>query len=274
MQNNASVVSVIVPVYNAEQTLRRCLDSILGQSYEHLEVLLVDDGSTDGSLTLLREYERSDSRVRVFSVPNGGVSAARNLAIDHATGEYIQFVDSDDNLFAGATMNLITAMKDQSCELTIAPYIEVVGNMQKPCGRLQSDEVLDQAGFLDHLSAHPNSFYYAVLWNKLYRRDIICEQGIRCDQRFPWGEDFAFNAYYYRYVKRVAVISKPVYQYRRSPDGLAMSTAKDTLRHPVDSIGVKKELYELYKQLFESVGLYEKYKRVLPQYLFKVTISG
>ena len=96
-----AAVSVIVPVYNAEKTLAGCLGSVLRQPFEDIEVLAVDDGSTDGSLPLLREIAAQDGRVRVFAQANGGVAAARNLAIDNAVGTYLQFVDSDDLLAPG-----------------------------------------------------------------------------------------------------------------------------------------------------------------------------
>lgn len=273
MQNQL-VVSVIVPVYNAEKTVRRCLDSILTQSYQYLEVLVVDDGSTDSSLATLREYEKHDPRVRVFTKENGGVSSARNVAIDQASGEYIQFVDSDDVLAVGATESMLQAMQSQDADLVIARYTEVAGNLRNQRGYLKDNMTIDQALFLDYLSAHPNSFYYAVLWNKLYRRDIIAQNDIRCDDKLPWGEDFAFNTVYFRYANQVAIISNVVYEYWRSTDGLALSTALACIKRPIYSIRVKFWLHGYYKQLYLNVGLYEKYRRVLPQYLFKVTISN
>ena len=92
----SSLVSVIVPVYNSTAYLKRCVDAILSQTYQDLEVVLVDDGSTDDSLNMCREYEKSDTRVKVFHKENGGSSSARNVGIKEATGEYICFCDSDD----------------------------------------------------------------------------------------------------------------------------------------------------------------------------------
>lgn len=100
MPTKGAAVSVIVPVYNAEKTLVSCLGSVLHQPFEDIEVLAVDDGSTDQSLALLREIAARDGRVRVFAQDNSGVAAARNLALKHAVGTYVQFVDSDD--LAGA----------------------------------------------------------------------------------------------------------------------------------------------------------------------------
>ena len=119
-----------------------------------------------------------------------------------------------------------------------------------------------------------NSFFYAVLWNKLYRRDVILRNAIRCDRRLPWGEDFAFNTQYYRWVRYVAVLGEPVYDYVRSPGGLALSTSRQAVMHPWNAMKVKTELYRYYVRLYEQTGLYEEYRRVLPQYLFKVTLNN
>lgn len=268
------LVSVIVPVYNAEKTLERCLGSILAQSYAALEVLAVNDGSTDGSLELLEAIAARDGRVRVFTQPNLGVAAARNLAIGEAVGEYLQFADSDDQLPHDATARMVQAMQREGCQLVIAPYTEVVGNLRHKRGFLSEETVLGQHAFLDCFSLHPNSFFYAVLWNKLYRRDLIVDNGILCDGRLPWGEDFAFNADYYAHVRYVAVLSEPVYDYIRNASGLALSTSRRCLIHPIRAIRVKILIYRYYVRLFERTGLYERYRRVLPQYLFKVTINN
>ena len=90
------LISVIVPVYNAEKYLRECLDSIVNQTYKNIEIILVDDGSTDGSGAICDEYADKDVRIKVYHIPNGGASNARNLGIDNADGEYLMFVDSDD----------------------------------------------------------------------------------------------------------------------------------------------------------------------------------
>ena len=274
MQKSLSVVSVIIPVYNARETVARCLESVLSQTYPALEVLAVDDGSTDESLAILREFEKRDGRLRVLTEANSGVSSARNLAINQATGVYLQFVDSDDVLPVDSTASLVTAVESQGCDMAIAAYTEVVGALRQQRGYLKDDMVLSQHALLDRLSAHPNSFYYAVLWNKLYRRDLIVLHSIRCDARLPWGEDFAFNTLYYRHVGSVAVLSKPVYDYVRNHNGLALSTARACLIHPAHSLRVKFWLQKYYEQLYVEAGLYEEYKHVLPQYMFKVTINN
>lgn len=193
MPTKGAAVSVIVPVYNAEKTLVSCIGSVLHQPFEDIEVLAVDDGSTDQSLALLREIAARDGRVRVFAQDNSGVAAARNLALNHAVGTYVQFVDSDDLLAPDATGRMVEAMERRRCDLVIAPYTEVLGQLRQKRGFLDQDMILSQRQFLDRLSAHPNSFFYAVLWNKLYRRDGDSPQRHPLRQTAALGRGFCLQ---------------------------------------------------------------------------------
>lgn len=271
---DGATVSVVIPVYNAHSTLRACLDSVLGQSHSALEVLCVNDGSTDDSLDILREYERRDARVRVFSVPNGGVSAARNLAIQNATGTYLQFLDSDDSLPPDATERMLSAITGRGCELAIAPFTMVMAGRRTVRAMLHSECAMTQEQYLDRLSRHPNAFYFSVLWNKLYLRDIVAKQGILCDTRLPWGEDFAFNARYCAHVRKVAVLSQPVYDYNRHMGGLTGGSLRLCLSRPTFSVKVRLLLYDYYKRLFREAGLYERFKRRLPLYIVRFTLNN
>lgn len=270
---SAPKVSVIIPVYNGEETIEKCVASVLGQSFRDIEVLAVDDGSRDSSLSLLTRLAQKDSRLCLLRKANGGVASARNLAINQARGQYLFFADSDDDLPPGALERLVAAMEQPQCDMVIAPYNEVVGSLSVQRGFLAQNQMLTQLQFLDHLSEYPNSFFYAVLWNKLYRRDLIIKNSIRCDDRLPWGEDFAFNTLYYRYVRNVATLEEPVYNYNRNLSGLALSTARGCVLHPFFSIKVKYWLQRYYNQLFVETGLYAAYRKVLPQYMFKITIN-
>lgn len=111
------LISLIIPIFNAEKTLQRCLDSVRQQTYSNLEVILIDDGSTDGSRNICMSYTKRDSRLRYLYQPNAGVSAARNLGLDAATGTYVAFLDSDDWLSPDYLARLHTAMSD--CDLIV-----------------------------------------------------------------------------------------------------------------------------------------------------------
>ena len=135
-------VSIIVPVYNAEATLRRCVDSILTQQYTDFELLLVDDGSTDASGVICDEYAAQDARVHAIHQENAGVSTARNRALDQAQGVYLQFLDSDDWITADATRSLVRAAEAHQCDLVIADFYRVVGERLSRKGDIDEDAVL------------------------------------------------------------------------------------------------------------------------------------
>ena len=120
-------VSVIIPVYTREKTIQRCLDSVLGQTYQNLEIIVIDDGSRDGTAEILKHYARADHRVTVITKRNTGVSDSRNYGIESAHGAYIQFVDSDDWLAKDATQNLVDAMENDGSDLVVADYYRVKG---------------------------------------------------------------------------------------------------------------------------------------------------
>ena len=132
------VVSLIIPVYNAEATLERCLDSVIAQSYPHLEIIVINDGSTDRTKAILDGYATQDNRIKVLHVQNGGVSKARNLGLQTVTGDFIQFLDSDDWLEQEATEMLVQSMT-QGVELVIADYIRVTGT-QPDCARRHQEK--------------------------------------------------------------------------------------------------------------------------------------
>ena len=131
------LVSIIVPIHNSEKTLNRCIDSILNQDYQELEVFLVDDGSGDGSLAICRDYAKRDARVKVIRKEQSGVSDARNLAMDQAEGKYLQFVDSDDWLAPEATGLLFSCAKAYSCDLVVSDFYRVIDNRIAHKGDIQ-----------------------------------------------------------------------------------------------------------------------------------------
>ena len=193
------MVSIIVPVYNAEKTIRRCVDSILNQEYTDFELILVDDGSTDLSGIICDEYASEDKRVHVIHKENTGVSDSRNLALDAARGTYLQFLDADDWITPNATrLFLETALRYQ-CDMVISDFYRVVGERVSHKGAIEEDGLLTKAEFAAQMMENPADFYYGVLWNKFYRRDIVEKQKLRMDTSISWCEDFMFNLEYIRH---------------------------------------------------------------------------
>ena len=159
----APTVSIIVPVYNAEKTIGRCIDSILGQQYTDFELLLVDDGSKDGSGAICDSYALADSRVQVIHKENTGVSDTRNIGISRARGVYLQFLDSDDWITPDATKLLVEAAGEHNCDLVISDFYRVVGERVSRKGDIDEDRVLTREEYAAHMMEQPADFYYGVL---------------------------------------------------------------------------------------------------------------
>ncbi len=199
--------SVIIPVYNAEKTLRRCVDSLLGQDPEGVELILVNDGSKDGSLELCRDYERRFACVRVVDKPNGGVSSARNAGLDAARGEHILFVDSDDYVSASLFEDLEQLFAEKDWDLVrLSNCVDD--------GTALHERVSAMASFSTRAEALPKliddicSKALNSPWAKVYRRELLEAHQIRFPLGVSLAEDRAFNIAYSLYVQSYAVSDK------------------------------------------------------------------
>ena len=262
------LISVIMPVYNAEKTLAASAESVLKQSWPNIELILVDDGSTDGSLRICRQLEREDPRVRVLTQSNQGPAIARNRGMQIMKGEFVMFSDSDDKLASDACLLLAQAMGGN--DLVIGHYYFVVGHAEMKKGLLEGNRSLTCECFLDELVKRPGSFYFSALWNKMYRAELIRSRNLSFDPFLSWGEDFAFNLQYYAGISHgVSLVEEPVYHYIKSP----VSTSVRTLIHVVHSCQIKRRLYQHLKALYTEKGLYSRYQRQIHRYIWNVTLA-
>ena len=228
-------ISVIVPVYNVEEYLHRCVDSILFQSYTDFELLLVDDGSPDNCGQICDEYAARDFRVRVFHKPNGGVSSARNLGLDNARGEWIAFVDSDDYIDVDYLAELVAYTKLENVDFVVT--LNTISNYTKDSHvMLQHDdlELFSKYKFQD--SGQP--------WGKLYSNKILEKMGLRFNPNIHLMEDLMFALLYLYEIRRVALIVSDKYIYEAGrPDSLTkrLNTYESELE-------AKKELDRIVQQ--------------------------
>lgn len=198
--------SVILPIYNAEQTLRRAVESVLSQSFADFELLLVDDGSTDGSRVLIDEMEQRDGRIRVFHKINGGASSARNEALQYIRGDYVVFCDADDWVEEDWLQNFADNMKDNV--IVVQGWTYVIGLKVEP--QFLDGMVEDVALAVDEMSRRES---FGFLVNKCFQADIIQENKLRFDPRFRFLEDEEFVCRYCKFVQRVKFVSCAAYHY-------------------------------------------------------------
>lgn len=202
------LISVIVPVYNVREYVGKCLESICKQTYKNLEIIVVDDGSTDGSGVICDEYAAKDSRISIIHQANGGLSAARNAALDVAKGEFVGFVDSDDWIEPEMYECLFKTLFDNNVSISACSYFKDKDGHSEPYA--SGGEVYTRYGKDAMWELFYNRTYKIFAWNKLYRRNLFEEI------RFPvgmYGEDVAVI---YRLLAKsggVSYLKKPLYHY-------------------------------------------------------------
>lgn len=269
---NEPLISIIVPVYNAQKCIAQCIESILNQSYQNFELLLMNDGSVDESGEICDEYASKDKRIKVIHKENSGVSDTRNLAISLAKGEYLQFVDADDWLTNNATKTLVDGIINHDCDLVISDFYRVIDNKVSSKGSIDKEGVLSLKEFAMYLMERPADFYYGVLWNKLYKKSIIDEYQLNMDPKISWSEDFIFNLRYLMHVNHIYISQVPIYYYVRTKNSLVSQSSNFE-----KTVQMKISVFEHYHQFFKNIfneEEYKKYRMSIYRYLFDVADDG
>ncbi len=255
-------VSVIVPVYNTKKYLRRCLDSLVNQTLEELEILLVNDGSTDGSDEILREYEKKyEGRVRVLEKENGGQATARNLGIRESRGQYIGFVDSDDYVDCEMFASMVQVALDNDCDMVECHYHYVEESES-------GDKELATRGDIRQYKDQKDMFInpMAAPWNKLIKREILLQEGTQ----FPEGliyEDTAFC------IKLIPHIKKHIYVDKKFVFYILRGTSTinaNKSRKVADIFAVLDDMITYYKKH----AFYDMYAEELEYFCVKVLLCS
>ena len=236
------LISVIVPVYDVEAYLPKCLDSLLAQTWQNFELLLVDDGSPDGSWNIMGDYAARDSRVRIFKKENGGVSSARNFGMDEAKGEYLGFVDPDDWVSPHYLEWMLEAMQEQGVRMALVDYLDVPEGAEempeehpaRPAAEKITTEHYPQAG--RSMGGHA--------WRTLYHRSIV--EKLRFDQSLHYAEDVLFFTQAAAEAGNYAYLDVPLYYYLKRK-GSAMEQGF-TMRQYDEVTGWKKAFAAVEKE--------------------------
>ena len=265
-------VSVIIPVYKVEKYLKRCLESIVNQTYKNIEIILVNDGSPDKCGEICDAYARIDSRIKVIHKENGGLSSARNAALDIVSGEYIMFVDSDDWISEDSLEQLYEYI-DADYDIINFKFSFVKENSKELVemhNDIKDGYECDLISYIDKLFMGELSFF---IWNKLYKKDLFNEV------RFPEGrnyEDLATIYKLYFNAKNIIVTDYTLYNYWLGNSNSI--TSNSTIKNMTDYLLSTKEIYEVNKNYlrinkrdFSSVDTW--YKMMLIQLLINYTKS-
>lgn len=265
------LVSIIIPIYNAENTIEKCIESIINQTYSNIEIILINDGSSDDSQKICEKYAQFDDRIRIINQVNSGVSSARNNGIKISSGRYIQFVDSDDYIEENMTYSLVKFLEDTNSEFAISGIYNVEENFSV-CSRE------------DLYKKVKNLFGEEIItsvWNKMFLKEKIKSH---FDTNINYGEDIIFNLKYLEGVQRIVLIKEKFYHYQHvNPMSLTVRYNAERLKmseevylneckyielYNWNSKGLKKQIsyiymkniiYGLYmEQVFNSKNLYSK----------------
>jgi glycosyltransferase involved in cell wall biosynthesis/predicted N-acetyltransferase YhbS len=296
------LVSIILPMYNAKDHIARCIESIRAQTFTDFELIIINDGSSDNvSYPICQMYAKVDPRILLIDKDNSGVSITRNRGIEMAAGKYLQFVDSDDYLAPDYTKDLVEKAEAFGADMVIAHYNMVIpragasalrdkglawaekaapafAEKQREADELPpevrvngflKEGLMDKNTFALHLMDKPAAFYYGVMWNKLYRRDIILAHDIRCNAEISWSEDFLFNLNYIRWAESFYATEKPGYFYVQNPHSICHTNSMNVL----GMLGTKLMLLDYYKNLYKQLGLYEQNRMAINFYFVDVAES-
>lgn len=265
------LITIIVPVYNVRAYVGECIESLLHQTYTNLEVILVDDGSTDGSGELCDEYAEKDNRIRVIHQGNQGLSGARNTGLDHAKGAYIAFVDSDDCVMLSFIARLYKLIKKYHADIAACAYVKEPDQRWKS-GKSRRNDVKNRykdSDEINHAAKNDNNVttvcmssehmlrqwhgrymeYETVAWNKLYRTSVLNDGMDNCKIRFPQGrkhEDVMTSHLIIENANRIVLTTEVLYRYRIREGSITAGTALGEGAR--DNLSAQRERMEFFRK--------------------------
>ena len=260
------VISVVIPVYNSERYLRECLDSVTGQTWRDLDVILVDDGSTDGSPGICREYAERDGRVRFFRPEPAGVGATRNYGITMAKGRFLMFVDSDDVCEPELAERLLAARTVRSPGEDVPPTLALCGmtvtdEKGKATGAFREDGVSVRIPVREYvrdvLAKWQSNPLCGGVYCKLFETDVLNRYGIRFEENETYAEDFLFNLAYLARVEEVTTLPDTLYRYRAGRSG-SLTEENRKAADPEAVWARRLEVVRAYEAAFARCGLAEE----------------
>lgn len=247
MQEKEPLISIIVPVYNAEQYLNKCVDSIVNQTYTNLEIILIDDGSPDNCGAICDEWAKKDSRIKVIHKPNGGLSSARNAGLDLAKGDYLTFIDSDDYVEADMVFSVVNAIKNSEVEIVLIreKQVNLKGETTKIVGDTPTNTTFyKEKDFLVELILGKQ---INGACDKFYKRELVND--LRFEEGKHHGEDMLFNVRYLDCVNRVGYVDYIKYSYVANEDSVTHASFNS---HSVDNLYFKDKVYEIVKEKYPN----------------------
>lgn len=245
-----SLVSIIIPVYNGQDYIGRCIQSVLNQSYANIEIIIVNDGSTDDSAKICRDYACADGRIRVIDSQNYGPSKARNMGIENSSGSCIFFIDADDFIEKNSLELLMHGYNQHNADLVIGDFKKIENGKVDDSGHnrvFSEDKLLRRQDIADYTRSYlkrPNRFpLFVYSWGRLFKASIIKDNKLFYDVHLRTFEDVAFNFQYLKYAKDLFFLNQPIYSHLIC--GNYLSAAMSLREDPEEMFGYRKALIEI-----------------------------
>ena len=256
-------ISVIIPVYKVEPYIRQCLNSVVNQTYTNLEIIIIDDGSPDNCGEICDEYERKDNRIQVIHKENGGLSAARNDGLRHATGEWISFVDSDDWCELDMYEKAIVKGEESNADIVIFSLYHETMKGQRRVHSFSSDFITSDKKIISQMQLSALDSKYAPLstskewgqglpWDKLFKRALIVDNHLFFAENVKANEDVIFNIHAFQYAEKIAFIDLPLYHWRMNPTSIGH-------KYTPDRVEIDREIYKELNAIGRKYNLSEEY---------------
>lgn len=259
-------VSVILPVYNNVKTVRRCIESVLKQTYQNIELVIVDDGSQDATYHICVEYQKKDKRIVFQRIMHGGVVRARNYGLVKATGTYVTFIDADDYYYLDKIKKMVRAMKGSKADLAVCSYHKLMGNYKIPCNLREAAKTYEIKQYLRNTLKDPGHHYYGVVWNKMYSMEVIRKHTLFFDKDAGLGEDFIFNLCYFDHISLVTVVGKALCCYDCSNENSLSRNSQKTLQDILFEYDSRVKIYKKYMKCFQQREMFETYQKRIAHY--------
>ncbi len=234
-----SVVSVIIPAYNSEETIEKCIDSITSQTYSDLEIIVVNDGSQDDTESIVKRISSKDHRVKLISIPNGGVSHARNVGIDNATGEYITFVDSDDTIDKEMYQSLMELFQRYNADIVHCSYKTVhINGSVIPVGGTGKIVVQESDEAIEYLIS--GKLFGSGLCNKIFKKELL--KNSRLNENIKINEDYLMNFELFEKASCIVYLDSPFYNYMQLESSSTHTT--NSAKSACDKYRVSQKIYD------------------------------
>lgn len=234
-------VSVIIPAYKAEKTIRNTIDSVIQQTYDNIEMLIIENGPKESIEDIVKGYENSKLNIKYFYCEKANVSNARNIGIRNSTGKYIAFIDSDDLFEKDFLTEMVAGLEKNCAQLISCGYRTLDNKLKRVINK--DDEIRCTEDLQKYLEILKSNLLFNEIWNKIYISEIIKNNSIKFNEDYELGEDYLFNLDYLKNIKQACYINKPLYIYTVSDSGLKLKYRKDKFDIEYKLTQILKEYY-------------------------------